>query len=490
MQVQSRFYLHYSLRYNKKQLDLSLTYRLSGLPSGAQLELVQASRSPSVINVALQLPSTEQTTRLTDKVPSNTSLWQLLRRFESGIAGSGQVIPSNLNFTQRGVPSLVDGNTGAGRLYYEMPVLNIMGRELSSFSDLQKTLAQLGFNSGSCLLRLTFKNTGQPLEEAMAQISQFFKETEQETAGPSTKQPSSETSKKAVTEDTGPDRETRERIEAAEQVKSSDTAEISDLASTSRMDIDDVSSSAPAQTSVDPPSSPSAAGSSTTPGNKAPGVHMTIYAAPNSNTPTAAALSYNPADYEPTVDHAKLHQARLTVESRNRRLPSDLELAEVERSKADKFSAVETVQIRVKMPDQQIAEATFDRLQTSEGLYNWVKSLLAHGDQPFTLRYPNAQARQVTLDNDQKRLITDLKFQGRVLVHLLWEDSVPAAIRKKGVLKPEFAGMAQQLQVVMPADIPETESSTGKVAEPEKKKPASKEDIETKMKRFLKFGKK
>ena len=46
-------------RYKGKQLDLSLVLRLSGLTSGAKLELVQLSRSPSVVTVALQLPESE-----------------------------------------------------------------------------------------------------------------------------------------------------------------------------------------------------------------------------------------------------------------------------------------------------------------------------------------------------------------------------------------------------------------------------------------------
>ena len=54
---------------------------------------------------------------------------------------------------------------------YEMPVVTVMPghREQADFVGLQKTLSQLGFDSGSALLRLGFKNSGTPLEEAMAQ---------------------------------------------------------------------------------------------------------------------------------------------------------------------------------------------------------------------------------------------------------------------------------------------------------------------------------
>ena len=160
------------LRNNKKDIDLSRTIRLSGLASGAKLELVQLSKSAGVVSVALQLPESEAqglpNARLTDKFPSSTTLWLILRKFETGVAGN---VASKRNLTARGVPST---DAGAGRLYYERPVVQIMGRELTSFTDLQKTLAQLGCNNGSILLRLSFKPSDTPLEEAMAEIEGYF----------------------------------------------------------------------------------------------------------------------------------------------------------------------------------------------------------------------------------------------------------------------------------------------------------------------------
>ena len=94
------------------------------------------------------------------KFPSNLSLWKILRQFESGDASTGM----SLNFTARGVAKITDGaSSGGGHLYYEAPVLNIVGREFTSFVDLQKTLSQLGYNSGSVLMRLTYRRTDQTL---------------------------------------------------------------------------------------------------------------------------------------------------------------------------------------------------------------------------------------------------------------------------------------------------------------------------------------
>lgn len=164
------------IRNNNKQVDLSRTIRLSGLSSGAKLELVLLSRSPSVVSVALQLPDTEvrdgSASRLVEKFPSTTTLWLVLRKFESGSKEGGG---ARYNFTARGVPQTADGTSGSGRLVYETPVLHVMGRELSTFTDLQKSLGQLGLNSGSVLLRLSFRVTQTPLEEAMGEIEQYFK---------------------------------------------------------------------------------------------------------------------------------------------------------------------------------------------------------------------------------------------------------------------------------------------------------------------------
>lgn len=137
---------------------MSRTIRQSGLSSGAKLELIVVSRSPTVVSIALQLPEALAGTvpggRLTDKFASNTTLWHILRAFESKDG-------ANHNFTGRGVAQVEQGasGSGSGRVYYEMPVLNIMGRELSTFTDLQKSMAQLGISGGSSLIRLAFKKT-------------------------------------------------------------------------------------------------------------------------------------------------------------------------------------------------------------------------------------------------------------------------------------------------------------------------------------------
>ncbi|CRK40763.1 hypothetical protein BN1708_016824, partial [Verticillium longisporum] len=166
---------------DQKQVDLSVLWRQAGLIPGAKLELVQKSNTPSAVSVALQLPSPESNAtpngRVVDKFSSESSLWKVLRQFETRVSSQGK----NLNLTARGVAqTTAGGQTGSGQLFYETPVLNIMGRELASFADFQKTLSQLGYNSGSVLIRLSFRKTDKTLFESMTEISQFFADVEAE----------------------------------------------------------------------------------------------------------------------------------------------------------------------------------------------------------------------------------------------------------------------------------------------------------------------
>lgn len=80
-----------------------------------------------------------------DTFASDTSLWQILRIFESKNK-------MKYNFTERGVAATENGGTsGSGQLLYEKPVLNILGKEVSSLVDFQKTLSQFGINGGNVL---------------------------------------------------------------------------------------------------------------------------------------------------------------------------------------------------------------------------------------------------------------------------------------------------------------------------------------------------
>jgi tether containing UBX domain for GLUT4 len=476
---------------NNKPVDLSQPFRLSGLSAGAKLQLVQASRSTGVVSVALQLPDVEGGGRFTDKFPSNTSLWLVLRKFEEGVAGQPQ---RKLNLTQRALPS--DGS-GAGRLLYEQPSINVMSRTIENFSDLQKTLAQLGINGGSMLMRLNFKNSGQPLEEAMAEISGYFTSvdgTSEESGASATQQargahasgvgsmssvPDASAENAAVPVDGAAGPEPNDA-----DVEMSSDGPIAPVAPVVENDV--IASSSETQ-----PQSPEP-----TPAPQQSLYNgVAVYRAPSNDTPAAALEPDDPSTFEPSIAHAKAHQAALERSGRNTRLPSDKELAEQEAQRQAALATVQTVTVRVRYPDQSMIETTINASETSADVYRKVRETLTHSTEAFELRFVGNKGHQTLPDSAGKRLVRDLGFRGKVLVTFVWSQEASAAARQAPALKDEYRSHAQELNVDLSSfrAVPQAEGSSSQKPEPVKKEGSGKGkggDLEAKMKKFLGFGKK
>lgn len=439
-------------RYKSKQLDLSLVFRLSGLASGAKLELVQLSRSPSIVTVALQLPEAEArgvpNGRLLDKFPSTTTLWLVLRKFEAGVAGGG----ATRNFTGRGVPVASAGNEGSGRLFYETPVVQVMGRELSTFEDLQKSLAQLGFNSGNVLVRLSFRRTEEPLEVAMVKIQDYFKAYEDAAPKPQ-EAPAAPAQPESATEPSQP----------LQQVQSAEHAEpLADAAAAP-------TPSAQVPQPVFHPTIASTEPSAVIQPSSRP---VTVFSAPSNVTPQAAQMTYNEEDYVPSVDQAKAHQRRLNAASRNVRLPTDAEIAARAAEEEQKRAAISEVDVKVRLPDQSQIVSGFGRQDTGATLYGFVRSCLAEqfASEKFILTSfpagpPGSAAKKIQSiipDTDQTFLIKDLGMIGRVLVTFSWDASASPAARssRESVLKPELRNQAKELKVEQPPELMDTSQDT------------------------------
>lgn len=447
-------------------MDLSLAFRLTGLTSGAKLELVQLSRSPSVVTVAIQLPESEArgvpNGRLLDKFPSSTTLWHILRKFEAGVAGGG----STRNLTARGVPSTDNGGTGAGRLFYEIPVLQTLGREMSTFADLQKSLAQLGFNSGNILLRLSFRRTEEPLEVAMVKIQDYFKVVEDDMAATTTA---------ATQEQPAPDQATSDEQPTGIE-PSGEPPQPSPAVSEQPSHI----APPPAATSTEPAANPTAASRP-----------ITVFSPPTSSTPQSAQFIYNDNDYVPSVEHAQAHQRRLNETSRPQRLPTDAEIAAKESAEAERLASVKEVDVKVRLPDQSQVVAKFGQSDTGKSLYDFVRSCLAEpfAREKFLLAvFPAAgglgpragkKLQNVVPDSERSLLIKNLNMVGRVLVSFSWDPTVSSAVRgsKTSLLKSELQGQAQQLKVEQPAAVPDEPAGGSRVGATEQRqgdKPARK----------------
>ncbi|KAK5791446.1 hypothetical protein VI817_006755 [Penicillium citrinum] len=431
------------------ELDLSLTFRLTGLSTGAKLELVQLSRSPSVVTVALQLPESEArgvpNGRILDKFPSTTTLWLVLRKFEAGVAGNA----SMRNLTARGVPSPSAGDGGSARLFYEIPVLQILDRELSSFTDLQKSLAQLGINSGNILIRLSFRRTEEPIEEAMVKIGEYFKSSGDDTPAP--------TQNQAHVHPAG---ESKDENASQDPSKSADYEDSEQSTLTAPAGQDGTPSDAPPQ-----PSSGLASGRS-----------ITVFAPPSTSTPSSAQIPYNEEDYIPSVEHAKAHQRQLNQSSRNQRLLTDAEIAAKAAAEEKRRAEIHEIDVKVRFPDQSQVVSKFAPTDTGKSLYGFVRSCLdsAYTGEKFGLNVfvnaaPGRPGHSKSIPESDQRLIQDLGLAGRVLVNFTWSDaaSSTAQQRRMDLLRPELRGQAREMKIEQPPDIaeePVAEASSSKAA--------------------------
>lgn len=430
------------------------------------------------------------------KFPSNFSLWQILRQFESGTASAGK----NLNFTARGVAQTVNGTaSGSGQLYYETPVLTVMGRVFDKISDFKKDLSQLGFNSGNVLIRLDYRKTDRTFHDAMVEISQLFGDEEKEQTQTQTEaktglQPPAAQSSATPQESESPDIES-EATEATTPGIAEPTPTPADqfkAATPKAVDIDVVSSH------LKPSATPPAASDSLQP--------MSVFAAPSGNVPAAALLSSAVPDHEytPTVAHAHLRQAHLQESARNQRLLSDRELEARAAAASAREAAISSVTVKVRFPDTTSAQWQFGRDATGATIYAAVRSVMRDPTQPFRIVLSAAAKGPLTIrdegnadgtsqtGNNNNRLIQGYKFRGAVLLNLVWDDAVPAEVRRLPFLRQDVARQAQQVVVPdVPAGHDEDEPSERKVVKAPPKEEKGEGSGEKKLPKWLKLpGKK
>lgn len=422
-----------------------------------------------MVSVALQLPQSEvppgAPSRLTDKFPSTTTLWMLLRKFEAGVAGSNQ----KLNLTAKGAPST---GSGAGRLYYEQPVLTILNREMSSFTDLQKTLAQLGFNSGSVLVKLEYRTSETPLEEYMVQIQSYFDEVDPSSSQPSTSAstvpaPKREEVKPEWLEDNQMQDVRQETRVAPENVATDQAQPVDAQVSVSTDEPNAVVSNRP----------------------------VSVYRPPSSAGP--APVRHNEADYVPTVEHAQIHQKLLQQESRNKRLPTDAEILAKQKEQQEELAKIENVEIKIRFPDQTSVSSKFAQQDTAATLYQFVRDCLdtTIKDESFILRNPGVRDKTGgAVTDNAKKLISDLQLRGRVLVVFGWDETKAStqARARKQVLKPELQSQAKEyVPPEMPGTPAEAADDSGIKVELGPKKDEPESGVKAKMPKWLKgLGKK
>ena len=375
-----------------------------------------------MVTVALQVPAglaaDGLASRLINKFSSTVSLWQILRTFESGnVDGSSRT----WNFTEQSVkgPSRSD--------VYAFPKIHAMGRDYTTIEDLQKSLSQLGFNDGSVLLKLDLVSTTKSVQEARKEMEQYFTNTE----------PSTSTHELAIPSLTDTTNE------------QSPTEAITPTSNT---------------TTSQP--QPTEATSSTSTIASRPTI---VYRPPTSSTPKAALIEPQDSDFEPTIDLMKQHQSSIQSATRNKRLPTDAELAAAASASAAKTAAVRSIDIKIVFPDQSSVLAPFTHEDTTKDLYTYVRNLLARPQESFGLNYASAKGLVPLNESDNKKLISDFGFVGRVLVRVSWGAEVGLDARRGPSLKDDVVKIAREIETttIAGAESPQ-ESSSRDVAKDEK----------------------
>ncbi|KAI9890569.1 MAG: hypothetical protein M1814_003909 [Vezdaea aestivalis] len=385
----------HGFKHNQKKLDLSLTFRLSGLITGSKLELIQVSKSPSAVLVALQTPAGPDfpTARLSEKFASTISLWLILRHFES--AG-----PTKYNFTAK------SSKDAAGALTYEQPVLTILNRRYETMDALQQSLAKLGITNGSVGVRLSFERTSTPHEAARKEIDAYF------NTFPSSSQPITNS----------PDSSTSQPVQTASESMAS--------ASSNAITI-------PTSETAQPPEAL---------GSDRP---IEIFAPPTSSTPFHARQSHT-SPPEPSIAQLRQHQEMLAAQSINKRLPSNAELAIQAREQEAKLAAIKSVKVKIRYPDQSTIVRDVLPSDTPAELYAFVRSTMAiGGEEPLVLAFTGDKGKRVVLkpEEGKRRLIKDCGIRMNTLLTLSWDEGASADVRgSKSLLKPELAERAKAIQ--------------------------------------------
>ncbi|KAJ9655550.1 hypothetical protein H2198_005641, partial [Neophaeococcomyces mojaviensis] len=142
-----------------------------------------------------------------------------------------------------------------------------------------------------------------------------------------------------------------------------------------------------------------------------------------------------------------IHQKLLQAESRNRRLPTDAELAAQEKERAEKLAQITSVEIKIRLPDQSAFSGTFTQSDTGADLYRLVRQALIPGlrGEEFVLRNPGIRGKdEIVPDDERKKLISNLGLKGRVLVVFGWDEKASPQVRAtKEVLREDLRASAK-----------------------------------------------
>ncbi|KAF3903381.1 hypothetical protein ABW20_dc0106497 [Dactylellina cionopaga] len=415
----------FALRHGKTNVDLTLPFRLSRLGPGAKLDLVkrEGSKTNTIITVALQFID-NSIPRMIEKFPSSATLWEILKKFEQNSHGQ-------LLLTERAV---TDGTKqGAGRLFYEMPTIQIMHRELSSLEDLKKSLSSLGFTSGTALLKIKFTQTTIPFEEAIVQFGELSSKSE---TGEASSSASASTSAAQPTEDASTSNPVSEDL--TPETASSSAALDPETYPIPTFPDQIAPPTETEQTTIEPVHREN---TDIGPNNR----EISIFNPGTSTKPSAAAVAVDEKEYDMSINQARQYQAQLKAATINKRLLTEAQKQKIADEEKAKRLAVDKVDVRIRYPEGSVIQSVFMQSDTAEELYAFVKGLMRNPGEEFYLALPGP--KQEPILPDQKRIIVDLGITHATLLNFYWKESVSASIKKQDPLSAEYREKARQMEV-------------------------------------------
>eukprot|EP01155_Anaeramoeba_flamelloides_P027475 Anaeramoba_flamelloidesa825471_22.p1 GENE.a825471_22~~a825471_22.p1 ORF type:complete len:290 (-),score=75.59 a825471_22:3-836(-) len=185
---------NYVLKYQKREIESTLQYRLTGLPKGAKFIL--SSKKQKVGNVLIALDTANE--RFKAKFLTNSTLWSIIKKFDQQISpefqtsgllrqsksleeikqknekkkqvmGSQEMLLNN----EKKIDStkLAIGNENLENLWMQ-PVIVFSNREFVGVQALEEaTLERIGITSGNALLRFSLRASEKKLGYAIESYS-------------------------------------------------------------------------------------------------------------------------------------------------------------------------------------------------------------------------------------------------------------------------------------------------------------------------------
>lgn len=285
---------------------------------------------------------------------------------------------SGINFTNRSATHQV--SAGSGHLVFEAPVVQSFNRRIKELDDYGKTLSALGLSSKQETLRIRFEKTEVPFQDVAERSSELLgegallKESSSATSAPSSQPTVQQTSAESV-----PVEESEKEL--------------------------------PKSASPDPQPE-----FTTRPVN--------VYLPSDK-----ARVITDDDDSQFVVSLAHAQKLQDQIQRTNK--PSEgplLTKALREKMQEEKMSAIKTIQIRIRLPDQSHLEATFKSSETISDVHSFVKDSLAFPELPFRLF---TSPPKVVYSDLGAVLVRGCKFGPRTLLTFEWN-------RDTGIPKDRF----------------------------------------------------